>query len=113
MEILKPTHIEQISDKAISVKWSDGHESIFFADHLRKNCPCADCESKRAKLAEKAFSSTTDVNISAWEMMGRYAVGFRFSDGHGTGIYIYENLRALCQCDICTDKVIRIQGPLA
>lgn len=108
---IEPTHIKQISDTVIMILWSDDHESIYFAGHLRRNCPCADCESRRAKIGDKAFPSIDDVKVTTWEKMGRYAVGFTFSDGHSTGIYIYENLRSLCQCDICTDNVIRIQGP--
>ena len=111
MEKIQPKHIEQISDVVISIKWSDEHESIYFADHLRKNCPCADCDSRRSKLAEKAFPFAADAKIISWEMMGRYAVGFSFSDGHSTGIYIYEMLRELCQCDECTGNVVRITGP--
>ncbi len=111
METLHPVNIEQISDTVLTIKWNDDHESIYFSDHLRKNCPCADCESRKAKLGDKAFPFLEDIKITSWEMMGRYAVGFTFSDGHSTGIYVYEYLRSLCQCDICTDNVVRIQGP--
>ena len=111
MENIQPKQITLISDTVLSIKWSDEHEGLFFADHLRKNCPCAACENLRVSLEEKAFSNLDDIKIIKWDMLGRYAVGFTFSDGHSTGIYIYENLRSLCQCDICTDNVIRIQGP--
>ncbi len=111
MENIQPTHIEQISDTVITIKWSDDHESIYFANHLRKNCPCAACESLRESLEDKAFLNLDDIKITSWDKLGRYAIGFTFSDGHSTGIYIYENLRSLCQCDICTDNVIRISGP--
>ena len=53
-----------------------------------------------------------DSSISTWEKIGRYAIGLQFSDGHKTGIYTYDRLRSLCQCDLCDKNVIRIQGAL-
>ena len=111
MENIQLKHIEQISDTVLTIIWEDNHESLYFADHLRKNCPCADCDAKRTKLGDKAFPFIENVKITSWEKMGRYAVGFSFSDGHHTGIYRYSVLRDLCQCDICTGNVIRLQGP--
>ena len=35
------------------------------------------------------------------ESVGRYALQFKWSDGHDTGIYSYKLLRELCQCDLC------------
>ena len=35
------------------------------------------------------------------ESVGRYALQFKWSDGHDTGIYSYTLLRGLCQCDLC------------
>ena len=35
------------------------------------------------------------------EPVGRYALQFKWSDGHDTGIYAYKLLRGLCQCDLC------------
>ncbi len=111
METVQPKSINQISDTVLTILWDDGHESLYFADHLRKNCPCADCESRKEKLGDKAFPFLKDIKIDSYEMQGRYAIGFTFSDGHNTGIYRYELLRDLCQCDICTGNVIRVQGP--
>jgi DUF971 family protein len=33
--------------------------------------------------------------------IGNYALGFTWSDGHSTGIYPFEYLRALCPCPEC------------
>ena len=35
------------------------------------------------------------------EAMGYYAYKITWSDGHDTGIYTIDNLRALCQCERC------------
>ena len=34
-------------------------------------------------------------------LVGRYAVSIEWSDGHDTGIYSYQTLRALCPCATC------------
>jgi len=116
METLHPLNIDLISDEVIAVTWSDDHESIYFADHLRKNCPCAICAGKEEEQQAGPFkvikTALKDIQFTSWNMVGRYAVNFGFNDGHKTGIYTYETLRHLCQCDQCADDMIRIQGPL-
>jgi len=114
---MKPVVIEQISDKVITIKWDDGHESIYFADHLRRNCPCASCAQDRESGQKKLFKilqspDSGEIKFTGWQWIGRYAVEFTFSDGHNTGIFPYEFLRSLCQCELCNRETIRIQGPL-
>ena len=114
---MHPETIDQISDQALTIRWSDGHESIYFAPHLRKNCPCAQCEKQPDQdspaVSFKIMGSDPEkVTFTSWSMIGRYAIQFSFSDGHTTGIYTYQTLRDLCQCDLCTGNVVKIQGPL-
>jgi len=102
-----------ISDKVLTIVWSDGHEGLYFADHLRKNCPCAACDKERELEREKGpFKIISvrleNISINSWFLLGRYAVGFDFSDHHNTGIYRYEYLRNLCQCDLCTNNMITV-----
>ncbi len=114
---MKPATIDQISDRAIMIIWDDGHESIYFADHLRKHCPCALCNKEKEQKEAKPASpfkvekvALEDVTFTSCRLIGRYAVGFHFSDGHKTGIYPYKKLRELCQCDLCSGNSIRIRG---
>ncbi len=112
-----PQKIELISDKVVQIIWDDEHESIYFADHLRVNCPCASCEKIRNEgpnsQAFKTFVKQAEkVTFRSWQMVGRYAVMFTFSDGHNLGMFQFDELRQLCQCDICRTDIIRIQGPL-
>jgi len=39
-----------------------------------------------------------------YQMVGRYAISFAWSDGHATGIYPYEYLLEMCECDVCGAK---------
>lgn len=110
-----PEKIELLSDKVVQIIWDDGHESIYFADHLRLHCPCAECEKIRSEgessFAFKEFKKNAEtVTFKSWEMVGRYAIMFTFSDGHNLGMFQFEELRNLCQCDACRTDIIRIQG---
>jgi DUF971 family protein len=40
-------------------------------------------------------------SLSGITQVGTYAVQIDWQDGHRTGIYTYEYLRALCTCDDC------------
>lgn len=112
---MHPVLIDQISDEALTIEWSDGHESVYFAKDLRKNCPCAVCEEERVKKTDNPLyvmkTNPQNAVLVEWEMIGRYAISFKFSDNHKTGIYTYEYLRKICQCDICTGNKITIEGP--
>ena len=94
-----PAHIEQISDQVISIKWDDGKEQLFFADKTRGWCPCASCkdksENEKPALFKVLKANPNNVIFTGWEMIGRYAIRFTFSDGHGTGIYTYEYLKKI------------------
>jgi DUF971 family protein len=44
------------------------------------------------------------VVATKYQMVGRYAISFAWSDGHSTGIYPYEYLLGMCECDACAAK---------
>lgn len=90
-----------------STRWKDGHDSLYTGYALRLGCGCAQCVdelSGQKRLREESISR--DVRPLAIEPVGRYALRFRWTDGHSTGIYPFEHLRALCPCPRCggTDK---------
>ncbi len=93
----------ELSEDGVAVQWSDGHASRYEAKYLRLNCGCAECveEWSRRKLLDPA-TVPSDIRAEDYLMVGRYAVQFLWSDTHFTGIYPFEVLRALCQCDECT-----------
>ncbi len=115
--MLQPEEIVLINDQTLTIRWNDGHASVYFAEHLRFNCPCAVCETARKKgkntLPYKELEAISKkVTIKTFTMIGRYAIGIEFSDGHNLGMYAYDYLYKLCQCDVCRTDVIRVQGPL-
>jgi DUF971 family protein len=46
---------------------------------------------------------------TTYTMVGRYAISFVWSDGHSTGIYPYEYLLEMCECDICAPKTVELR----
>ena len=96
----------QIDGQSVTVNWTDGHVSEFTATYLRVNCSCAECveEWTNRRLLDPA-SVPADLRAEEYLRVGRYALQFLWSDAHYTGIYPFEALRVLCQCDEC--KAVR------
>jgi len=102
--MIVPTVIRKIGDKQFKVQWSDGHESLYDAQYLRVLCPCAGCKDEFTG-ERQVFPDDVpmDTAIQKSEVIGNYALGFTFSDGHKTGIYSFDYLRSVCPCCRNTD----------
>ena len=91
-----PTQIVYESQSELTIAWSDGGESRLKGAQLRRSCPCATCVNEwtgEKLLDEKKIPD--DLTFDAPQIVGRYALTFRFSDGHDTGIFSFEYLRKL------------------
>jgi len=108
----EPAEITQPSKTEVRIVWKDGHESLYPGRALRAACSCAGCvdELSGRKRLHEAFLPQ-DIYPLAIEPVGRYAIRFRWSDGHSTGIYTFEHLRELCPCPICAGKERTEQEP--
>jgi ATP-binding protein involved in chromosome partitioning len=84
----------------LSVLWQDGRRDDFDVRDLRLACHCAVCveeTSGRALLDPK--SVRPDITPREISSVGNYAIRFSWNDGHSTGIYSFEHLRALGELD--------------
>ena len=82
--------------RTLSTLWQDGHENDFDVRDLRLACRCAMCVeemSGRPLLDPKTVRQ--DVAPRTITSVGNYAIQFNWNDGHSTGIYSFEHLRAL------------------
>lgn len=90
--------------RVLMITWSDGHESVHPYEALRRACPCAWCAGEGGqKGTVDATTQFTQQQTTIYELqpVGRYGLTPVWGDGHHTGIYTYERLRAFCQCDAC------------
>ncbi len=82
--------------RTLSILWEDGHRDDFDVRDLRLACHCALCieeMSGRPLLDPKTIRS--DVRPREIMSIGNYAIHFNWSDGHNSGIYSFNGLRAL------------------
>jgi DUF971 family protein len=87
---------------ALRIRWRDGHISVYSPRQLRILCPCAGCvDELTGERILDASQIDAGVHPLAIEYVGRYALQFQWSDGHRTGIYPFDYLRRLCDCEEC------------
>ncbi len=82
--------------RTLSILWEDSHRDDFDVRDLRLACHCALCVeemSGRKLLDPKTIRS--DVSPRQIVSIGNYAIQFDWSDGHNSGIYSFNDLRAL------------------
>jgi DUF971 family protein len=95
------------NERKLYLSWTDEHESVHSWERLRWACPCAWCAGEGGMpgmLQSKERLTVEETTLADIEMVGRYGLTPVWEDGHKTGIYTYEKLRGLCECDECTKK---------
>jgi DUF971 family protein len=78
---------------AVVVTWGDGHVSRIPITRLRGYCPCAVCQGHDATGIK--FIANSCKAIFDADLVGRYAIHFKFADAHDTGIFRWDTLRKL------------------
>jgi len=96
-QAIEPREISQESDSRLRITWGDEKVCEYEAARLRRVCPCAQCVNEwTGERTLKPDSISDEVGINDVTVVGRYALNFRWSDGHETGIYSFQYLRDLC-----------------
>lgn len=104
MQAALPVEINHVKKESkVRITWDDGHVGEYPEDYLRGYCPCALCQGHEAATGPK-FIPVPDARLQEISAVGNYAIEFRWHDGHSTGIYTYDYLRALCPCAECKAK---------
>lgn len=93
----------------VTIEWSDGHRSVHSNKNLREACPCALCAGEPPALGGSTViplmvAAPEGVFAERYSLVGRYAVAFGWSDGHSSGIYTYDYLLDMCECDACAAR---------
>lgn len=100
-----PSKLELVSPEELQIEWSDGQRSSYAVAELRKRCPCATCREQRQEAASNANANsmllpvlsaaeTMPTRIQGMRPVGNYAYAIEFNDGHDTGIFTIDFLRA-------------------
>ena len=94
---IEPKEIKHDDDFHVSIVWGDDQRCTYRDADLRRSCPCAQCVNEwTGERVLKAESVSDNIEIRDLCIVGRYALNFRWSDGHETGIYSFRYLRELC-----------------
>jgi DUF971 family protein len=104
--------VKKSEGTGVEIDWKDGHQSSWNFAWLRNACPCATCNEERQHTGRKpgepkpraqALLMMYEAPARPLEVtpVGRYALRFKWNDGHESGIYSWEYLRRVCQCDVC------------
>jgi DUF971 family protein len=94
--MLRVKDIGQKDDRTLAITWTDNKVQHLDVVMLRRKCPCATCidEWTRQQILKPEMVPET-VRPVKIDSVGAYALQIAFSDGHGTGIYTFQMLRAL------------------
>ena len=102
---MKPNNIAVVND-ILAVAWDDGHESYYDFEALRRACPCALCKGETNVMVEykppPQKLTPTSFELRGWQYVGGYAIQPQWADGHASGLYSFQYLRDLCNCEQCT-----------
>jgi DUF971 family protein len=103
MTPVQPVELQKTRNRELFIRWSDGLEQTIPFRRLRDACQCAKCIEKRneSKVSKPGLlpvltpAETLPLEILKMEPVGNYAYSIHFSDGHSSGIFSLELLRAI------------------
>jgi DUF971 family protein len=104
--------VKKTEGTGVEIDWRDGHKSSWNFRWLRDACPCATCHDEREKagLLPGEPKPKAHALLMMYEApprpvevtpVGKYALKFKWNDGHEAGIYSWDYLRRVCQCAVC------------
>ena len=82
--------------RELEVGYADGSSHHLPCEYLRVYSPSAEVRGHGGG-EPLLVGGKREVNVSAVEPVGRYAVRLRFDDGHDTGLYSWDVLHELAQ----------------
>ena len=90
--------LNEVGRYAVGVQWSDGHDSIYPLENLRRFCPCLAC--KGGVVGEIPPEAQ---RLRQLVRLGEDSVFLGWNDGHET-IYTLPQLRSICRCAYCAGE---------
>jgi DUF971 family protein len=104
--------VKKSEGTGVEIDWRDGHSSAWNFRWLRDACPCATCHEEREHTGRQPGQPQPKAPalLVMYEdpprpievtSVGKYALKFKWNDGHEAGIYSWDYLRRVCQCSDC------------
>lgn len=94
--MLAPKKFFRTKNGELGIEWADSSRECVSLRKLRLACPCALCvDENTGERLVREEQIPQDLKLESMLSIGRYAVGFIWSDGHKTGIYPYPLLKEL------------------
>ena len=116
-DAIKPAKVkvDKSGGTGVRIEWRDGHVSEWTFAWLREACPCATCHEERqaagrapgvAKPKPQALLPMYEAPSRPVEVtpVGKYAVRFKWNDGHEAGLYSWDYLRNVCDVEVRKQK---------
>jgi DUF971 family protein len=91
----KVKSLQEVGSYAVGIQWTDGHDSIYPLENLRRGCPCEAC-----KGTVEGEIPPASQRLRQFSRLGEAAVFIAWADGHET-LYTMRQLRDLCRCAYC------------
>jgi DUF971 family protein len=99
--------VDKTGGTGVVIEWKDGHTSRWSFPWLRAACPCATCNEEREKdgrevgvmkpkpatLLPMYEAPPRPIDVTS---VGKYAIRFKWNDGHEAGLYSWDFLRNVC-----------------
>ena len=96
---MQPVSVDVERESGVTITWEDGDVSRFGLEELRASCLCAQCRGLRDQggVAWPGEGAPAVLRIESAREVGNWGLNFHWNDGHTTGIYTWETLRAWAQ----------------
>jgi DUF971 family protein len=99
---MAPQSITRPKPYLLQLSWADGFTGTLTLQKFRDECPCAHCKGETILGTTYKTDSFNVMKPGQYELtainpMGNYAVQAVWKDGHDSGIYTWEYLRALAK----------------
>jgi DUF971 family protein len=85
------------ASRVLDVAFDDGSRHSLPCEYLRVFSPSAEVRGHGGAEEPMLVGGKRNVNISAIEPVGQYAVRLVFDDGHSTGLYTWDVLHELAR----------------
>lgn len=96
---MRPVDIQVIGTE-LALKWPDGLEGFISLEKLRRACPCAACQGERDVMGRLSKPTPRPLTPASFQLqrlnpVGAYGIQPVWADGHHTGLFTFDYLRAL------------------